>query len=466
MDEPSTRKIRQDRWIASVSVLIASVACLATVILGLSTPQQSYPLRNPVSSSQIYIADLWFGNFTDSLRVSSNVASTPVAWTSAPFVPQFQRRVPGNCLPSGLRSDFCVTFGQLDSFASLFSVIPACRLNNITQDLFLGACRVSDTEVIDYCITTADVDWSLCRQVDTDCVTTTLLNTATLVVNELDTDTSIVSFPLTLLSSGAVSTLYLNVGVFSYVENGPILSTVSYVHTINGGVSLVSAPVTNQPIIYNGETVISLSAVVDTSSIPEDEYYHANMTTVVINSVEIFFGGFAHDSRIRILSASVSSCFNPLIPACTDQPLRVLHPDPVRHIESIVDVDYFFVVTTEIRISAAYFNTTTGANWATVSDTSTLMITVYSPGCIDPSIPTVEIRNATSSECITGIDFSIPQTLLFPAPVLLTAEYNYTLFSIISGVQCPYQVTVREITNSQCDHSEFVPADAFYPCSL
>jgi hypothetical protein len=82
-----------------------------------------------------------------------------------PFVPKMSRTVAGNCLSSGLRSDFCIRQGEFDADPRLFYTLPTCR--DVPQSDFLGACRMSADVVLDYCISRSDADARLCSRTQT-----------------------------------------------------------------------------------------------------------------------------------------------------------------------------------------------------------------------------------------------------------------------------------------------------------
>lgn len=294
MEEVQSKKaVRQAYGV----VLVAVIAYIASIAIGFTTPVRSSHGR-VADPDSLVLPHVRVGSLSINLSLNGELYAAVPLSQAVGFEPVFSKKTKGDCTAEGLREDFCVRFGKLDQDPSLFYAIASCR--NKTRTSFLGGCRYSDEYVIDYCITTSDVDWRLCRQAETACESFNI-NHPTVNLEVSNASNPVVSFPVSIRSQNNNTRFALEVFGFSPVSNLYPTSIVSRVLSLNSQLSVLGTSESSTDIHFAGESVLQLAFSLNTS--------------INISSIDVLFLGLSHRSRVSLASVRVSYCGSTLIPA-------------------------------------------------------------------------------------------------------------------------------------------------------
>jgi hypothetical protein len=204
----------------------------------------------------------------------------------------------GVCRADGLREDFCYQYGTLDTNSALFYILPSCLLHNATQ--FIGACRKNDSIVVDYCITTVDIDYELCYTEQNICPTTHTSIVQQQIVHEHSTEAAIHSFQVNITVNSDLFAVHMNMGIFIPPSSGTHSQLYIQVVSINSNKTMRGLAVRIQPI-YAGETRFRVEFSTKNASNGLSEL-------LLITSVHVYFGGIQTGSIVSLYSAETSTC--------------------------------------------------------------------------------------------------------------------------------------------------------------
>lgn len=457
-------------WVAIASIVIATVACLATIILGLTTSENVQHNRAVAVPGGIQVDHVWIGNVTQTLVTTTVLSDAAVHWIDVPFQARYAHNRKAICLPNGLRADICTTYGLLDTSPHLYDALASCRVHNVSREQFVGTCRVSDSEVLDVCLSAdIDIDWSMCRTINTDCPTSVIPGN---LVNITTTASEVARFDVPTFSVNTSIDVHMIIGITPMNTGRNHVAARVRLQAVNNGMALIGTPITTEPLLYAGETTLAVSATINASSLASlssNPVFH-------VNQFEVWFGGVPINSRVRIIRVSLSSCN--AVPVCQNSSARLIKPNP-------------FIITSQIdgdeHVRYAILFDTDSSNW-TMPNSSTLLLVVQNNGCSSSldgpltgvlSYETVFANFNTTitqplffvfsqtSLCNTTFDFRVsPQYLMFPGSTVNSAStYAGILGSLLStAVGCSLSVTAYELP-VQCDNSIAHPPEAYYPCS-
>jgi hypothetical protein len=289
------------------SVLIGFVALIAACALELSGPQRLESIHD-VKYDLFQEGGLRLDSLLLPTYPSVNLQLHTPRVKRTLFQSRMNRQVRANCLPSGLRADFCHRYGQLDQSPTLFSVIPSCRRFNFTQ--YIGGCRPDRDRVVDYCITTDDVNWELCRQKPTECVFTSIATEESMFV-VANTSAPDISVPLDVTLTSNVTNFVVDLLVFARADSGVRTDIKVVVASFNRNFSLNTEEAINVRTSFAGYVPVKIEFSANSTVLP-----------LHITSIELLLFGLTCQSSIIVEGVYISSCsygiasFTILAPVC------------------------------------------------------------------------------------------------------------------------------------------------------
>lgn len=323
------------RWV-SISLFVAAAAVFASVVIALSIHTNRFDQSDEhiVSSlpQGIYTSTLHVPAVTDEIDVLSHCSFSVAGflYKATTFQPKSaENGTKGVCLPSGVREDLCAPYGTIDRSVGLLKILPSCAQVNTNSSDFVGGCRVSDTQIIDYCITKQhNAAWDACLQPQTSCYTTTYQAN----VQQNQTTNSQIHLFLTgtvPINTSADITVVLGISPILEPNLSPPKIRVKVGFVNNWTVHDVNAPFTEQVLDYSGETVMDVNAHIDVARLfggvnaTETE---TSGSTVGVRRLILVYSGLQRFRKVRVLRIAASSCFPPpyIPPPCVDSPDRFL----------------------------------------------------------------------------------------------------------------------------------------------
>lgn len=500
MDAYTRSRTFGDRLFVAATLLVGVAACITSIALLASTSEHLLEKRQLPTTSHIYLPGLAMGNVTVNLDTLLDAKTSHVYYVQQDFHPLNMRNIKGNCLPSGLREDFCMSYGHIDEDAALFSAVPSCWGRGLTHEDFLGVCRIDNFAVIDYCITVADVDWRICRQQNRTCTTEAQLRSQEVTQAELvrfvNVSSGLVSFDvpiivdLPMVSVGDTVELHINTGIFLADEETHRQPTVSLsidsLH--NDSIIPIRSDTITHRLLFNGEHVFGLFSILNTSVLINLAVVdtNSNTTTVSIQGIDLYIQGVPINSRLRVISVSTSLCYSDSTQrsgrtlenatTCTNAPLKVLSPNPAFEFQDITSLLVYYPA------SQASYN-----NWLTIAPDSHVMFTFSMNGCDGISSQfSMQAVNESSGICRSNFTlFSGLYSIVLPAanlgigseeeellnddvqevPVFRLVGSTWDINNFGSGFECEIIISAREIPSTQCVPGSFVPKEYALPCS-
>jgi hypothetical protein len=297
------------RFFIGVSVIVV----IASVLVMLAGPRR---YRNVDSFQRAEFTDGLIQIQTVEIAeyMSMPMMTGKIAYEEVPFVPLMNTRIKGKCLPSGIRQDFCVNYGTLDTSFSLFTSLPSCRAQDPSS--FIGGCRTDDETVIDYCITTQDVNNTLCLSYDQPCQLESI-DTPDVLVTITNASMPVISFPVNISMTSNTTNISMLLNI--HLTPSAYSSTPSYVrvYTINGELAIAGTSPKSVLGTHAGYVAVDLLFTLDVEGIRTEDPFD-------ITSIEVFISNMQENATIVLQGLYTSSCGHPdsilypLVPTCYD----------------------------------------------------------------------------------------------------------------------------------------------------